>query len=170
MVFGFYYRLNATRRRVYERSDQLGSPPPRLNPWLLAPFATKLQQALVSEQQTAVQIAAQALADAVVEQLGLPAVQISVLRTRPQRGGAEYHGYYEGAESGKMARIRLWMLTARRRQVVAYRTFLRTLVHELCHHLDFEGFLLSESFHTEGFYQRESAIFRAIVGDSPAVR
>ena len=61
------------------------------------------------------------------------------------------------------------MYTARRRQVVAYRTFLRTLVHELCHHLDFEGFRLAESFHTEGFYKRESALFRAIVGEPPSV-
>ena len=34
-------------------------------------------------------------------------------------------------------RITLWMLTAKRGQVVAYRTFLRTLLHELCHHLDY---------------------------------
>lgn len=168
MVYGFYYRLNAARRRVYERSDQLGAP--HLDPRPLAPLATRLRQALASEQQAAVQIAAQALTDAVVGQLGLPVVQISVLRTRPQRGGAENHGYYEGAEDGKKALIRLWMLTARRHQVVAYRTFLRTLVHELCHHLDFEGFRLGESFHTEGFYQRESALFRTIVGESPAPR
>ena len=42
-------------------------------------------------------------------------------------------------------------------QVVAFRTFLRTLIHELCHHLDYELFLLEETFHTEGFYKRESS-------------
>ncbi|MBK8019762.1 MAG: SprT-like domain-containing protein [Betaproteobacteria bacterium] len=31
------------------------------------------------------------------------------------------------------------------------RTFLRTLLHELCHHLDYEMFRLEETFHTEGF-------------------
>ncbi|MGH8128914.1 MAG: hypothetical protein ACRETC_11255 [Gammaproteobacteria bacterium] len=92
-------------------------------------------------------------------------MRISVRRRRPERGGSEYHGYYEGGEDGKAARITLWMYTARRQQIVAYRTFLRTLVHELCHHLDFEGFRLNESFHTEGFYKRESMLYRGIVGE-----
>lgn len=59
------------------------------------------------------------------------------------------------------------MFTARRWQMV-YRTFLRTLVHELGHHLDFEGFGLDESFHNDGFSKREYALFRGIVGEPPA--
>ncbi len=132
------------------------------------PLGERLRLMLEAERQGAVRQASQALADAFNAQLGLPPVRISVLRTRPQRGGSEYHGYYDGADGGKTARITLWMFTARRRQVVAYRTFLRTLVHELCHHLDFEGFRLAELFHTEGFYQRESALFHGIVGESTA--
>jgi hypothetical protein len=30
------------------------------------------------------------------------------------------------------------MRTAAHKRVVAFRTFLRTLLHELCHHLDYE--------------------------------
>lgn len=114
--------------------------------------------------------AAQALATAFAEALALPPVRIGVRRTRPQRHGSEYHGYYEGAEGASPARITLWMYTARRRQVVAFRTFLRTLVHELGHHLDFEGLRLAESFHTEGFYERESSLFRDIMGERPGAR
>jgi hypothetical protein len=55
------------------------------------------------------------------------------------------------------------MRTASRKQVVAFRTFLRTLVHELCHHLDFTYLGLSETFHTEGFFKRESALMRQLV-------
>lgn len=167
MVFGFYHRLSAARRREYERSDALEVPAP-LDPRRLVPPGAALRSALAEGGQPGVRRAAQALADAFVEQLGLPPVRISVLRTRPRRGGSEYHGYYEGAEGDARARITVWMFTARRRQVVAWRTFLRTLVHELCHHLDFEGFGLAESFHTEGFYRRESAVFRAVAGEPAA--
>jgi len=165
MVFDFYYRLSAPRRREYERSDALGAP--SLDTAIMRPLGESLQGALASGDQTSVRLAAQAVADAFGAQLQLPPTRVSVLRTRPQRGGSEYHGYYEGGEDGKKARITLWMFTARRRQVVAYRTFLRTLVHELCHHLDFEGFKMDESFHTEGFYKRESALFRSITGEPP---
>jgi NAD(P)-dependent dehydrogenase (short-subunit alcohol dehydrogenase family) len=48
-------------------------------------------------------------------------------------------------------------------QVVAFRTFLRTLLHELGHHLDYELFELEETFHTEGFYKRESSLFNQLV-------
>lgn len=162
MVFAFYNRLSAPRRRIYERSDALKAP--RVEAAQLVPLGEQLRARLEAGQQSAVRLAAQALTDAFNAQLGLPPVRVGVRRTRPERGGSEYHGYYEGGEDGNAARITLWMYTARRQQVVAYRTFLRTLVHELCHHLDYEGFRLGESFHTEGFYQRESALFRSIAG------
>jgi hypothetical protein len=54
--------------------------------------------------------------------------------------------------------MQLWMRTAKRHQVVAFRTFLRTLLHELCHHLDYDCLGLKDSFHTQGFYQRESSL------------
>jgi hypothetical protein len=56
------------------------------------------------------------------------------------------------------------MRTAKRKQVVAFKTFLRTVLHELCHHLDYEYFGLEDSFHTEGFYQRESNLFYSLTG------
>jgi hypothetical protein len=57
------------------------------------------------------------------------------------------------------------MRTAQRRQVVKFRTFLRTLLHELCHHLDYELLRLPDSFHTEGFYKRESSLLRQLLGE-----
>ncbi|WP_233610131.1 MULTISPECIES: hypothetical protein [Corallococcus] len=50
------------------------------------------------------------------------------------------------------------MRTAKRGRVVAFRTYLRTFLHELCH-LDFLWLELPSSFHTEGFFQRESSLF-----------
>jgi hypothetical protein len=59
--------------------------------------------------------------------------------------------------------IRVWMRTAQHKRVVAFRTFLRTLLHELCHHLDYELLKLEDSFHTEGFFKRESSLFKQLV-------
>lgn len=60
------------------------------------------------------------------------------------------------------------MRTARQRRVVAFRTYLRTLLHELCHHLDYQHLRLADSFHTQGFYQRESSLFHQLVPEPPA--
>jgi hypothetical protein len=49
---------------------------------------------------------------------------------------------------------------------VAFRTFLRTLLHELCHHLDYELYRFPETFHTEGFYKRESNLLAQLAGPS----
>ena len=58
------------------------------------------------------------------------------------------------------------MRTAQKRKVVAFRSFLRTLLHEICHHLDYEYLKLEDSFHTEGFYKRESSLFHQLVDSS----
>ena len=55
------------------------------------------------------------------------------------------------------------MRTAKKRQIVAFKSFLRTLCHELCHHLDYELFALEETFHTDGFYKRESSLANALL-------
>ena len=55
------------------------------------------------------------------------------------------------------------MRTAQQRRVVAFRTYLRTLLHELNHHFDIELLELDDSFHTEGFYKRESSLFKQLV-------
>ena len=55
------------------------------------------------------------------------------------------------------------MRTAKKEKVVRFRTFLRTLLHEVCHHLDYELFALPETFHTDGFYKRESSLANALL-------
>jgi hypothetical protein len=46
------------------------------------------------------------------------------------------------------------MRTAVRKDVTSFGTFLRTLCHEFCHHLDFQKFGFNDSWHTRGFYER----------------
>jgi hypothetical protein len=97
--------------------------------------------------------------------LKVPPVQVEVLATRPSRGWGELHGLYNPRRARRVARITVWMRTAQRQQVVAFRSFLRTLLHEICHHLDYELLRLGDSFHTEGFYKRESSLFHQLVAN-----
>src|SRR2546426_1529323 len=61
------------------------------------------------------------------------------------------------------------MRTAKQKRVVAFRTFLRTLLHEVGHHVDYTGLRLKDSFHTEGFCKRESSLFYQLVAERRAV-
>jgi hypothetical protein len=55
--------------------------------------------------------------------------------------------------------IRVWMRTAVRKGVTSFGTFLSTLCHEFCHHLDFHCFHFGNSWHTRGFYERTGALY-----------
>ena len=88
-----------------------------------------------------------------------------VLAQRPADDTGELHGLYEPDDAGTPARITVWMRTAARKDVVAFKTFLRTLIHELCHHLDYELYKMPETFHTEGFYKRESTLVAALLAE-----
>ena len=162
--FAYYDRLPADSKRTYRKSDALEriDVPEIAN---LLPLAAAIEPALAAAQRAAVERACQALADAIDSRLGAPRVVVRVLERRPSNNWGELHGLYEPDEvTGGTARISLWMRTAAKEQVVKYRTFLRTLVHELCHHLDYEHFGLAETFHTQGFYNRESALVRELLG------
>ena len=106
--------------------------------------------------------AAGLLARGILETLGLEPVAVRVLAVRPSSSESELHGLYTREEDAP-TRIQLWMRTAHHRRVVAFRTFLRTLLHELGHHLDYELLKLADSFHTEGFFKRESSLFKQLV-------
>jgi hypothetical protein len=85
---------------------------------------------------------------------------IRVLAARPIRsreGGwsSELFGDYHP----ETHLIRIWMRTAIRKQVTSFGTFLSTLCHEFCHHLDYQKFGYADSWHTRGFYERTAAIY-----------
>ena len=122
-----------------------------------------------------VQAACQELIDALDAGYRVPKIRVRVLAQRPADDDGELHGLYEPDDEGTPARITVWMRTAARKDVVAFKTFLRTLIHELCHHLDYELYKMPETFHTEGFYKRESTLVAALLrrgvdgGRSPGV-
>ena len=92
---------------------------------------------------------------------------MQVLAIRPSSRYGELHGLYTN-DPPRPPRIQVWMRTARHRRVVAFRTFLRTLLHEVGHHLDYHHLKLADSFHTEGFFKRESSLFYQLVPSAAA--
>lgn len=160
--FAYYQNLNPVQKRIYRQSAEIAAVKlPR--PEKLRPGVERLRTVLEAEEREKIQRLAQRLADGITRQLKVPPVTVRVLAVRPSRDWGELHGLYEPAQGRRRARVSLWMRTAQRRQVVAFRTFLRILLHELCHHLDYELLALPETFHTEGFFKRESSLFRQLV-------
>jgi hypothetical protein len=125
----------------------------------------KLRTALEGEDSEQVEELCRLIATGLSDRLKVPLVRINVLAVRPSASWGELHGLYEPAESRASAVISLWMRTAKHRRVVAFKSFLRTLLHEFCHHLDYHLFKLPDSFHTEGFYKRESSLFHQLAAE-----
>lgn len=60
--------------------------------------------------------------------------------------------------------IRAWARTAIRKDMTSFGTFLSTLCHEFCHHLDFQRFAFRDSWHTRGFYERTAVLYHHAKG------
>lgn len=162
MPFAYYQRLSKRQKAIYDKSDGISEI--RLpDPEVLHPLVAALTEALAREERERTQLTCQHLLNGLTRALHVPPVRVEVLAARPHARWGELHGLYTEARASRPAKITLWMRTARQRRVVAFRTFLRTLLHELCHHLDSLLLRLPDSFHTEGFYKRESSLFHQLV-------
>jgi uncharacterized damage-inducible protein DinB len=166
MPFAYFRRLTRRQQAIYLESDGIVAirlpGAPRLHP-----LVTGLARALDSGERALTESAAQHLVSGLARALGAPPVRVRVLARRPHAGWGELHGLYEtpGPGGGLPPLITLWMRTARQQRVVAFRTFLRTLLHEVGHHVDYTLLRLGDSFHTQGFYARESHLFHQLVTD-----
>ena len=166
MPFAYYNRLTAEQKRIYRASDAIES-------IALPPLAAVgsdvgvVRTALLNDDPRAAQRACQRIADALTTVCRVPPLRIRVLAQRPSDDYGELHGLYEPVEGRRRATISVWMRTAKKRQVVAFKSFLRTLCHELCHHFDYEFFAFEETLHTDGFYKRESSLANALLASEP---
>jgi hypothetical protein len=159
--FAYYDRLSRREKAIYDRSDAI--PSIRLPlPEPLRPMVDVLRQGLAADDRRVVEAASRAVCRAITESLGVEAVEVGVLAIRPKLRDAELHGLYT-REDGRPPRIRVWMRTVSYKRVVAFKTFLRTLLHEICHHLDYTYLRLADSYHTQGFFKRESSLFYQLV-------
>jgi hypothetical protein len=159
--FPYYERLSPRNKAIYRQSAAVTDVRlPRAE--ALWPFVLELRAALERDDRLGVQAVANGLCRSLTEMLEIPRVAVQVLAVRPSAGWGELHGLYTQDDKDG-PRIQVWMRTAHHKRVVAFRTFLRTLLHEIGHHLDYHHLKLADSFHTEGFFRRESSLFRQLV-------
>ena len=168
MPFAYYNRLTPAQQRIYRTSDAIESIalPPGVSP---GADVAAMRAALAADDRATVERHGQRIVDALTTGYRVPPIRLRVLAQRPADDYGELHGLYEPEEGRTPARISVWMRTARKRQVVAFKSFLRTLCHEVCHHLDYELYALEETFHTDGFYRRESSLANAMLAAEAAL-
>jgi hypothetical protein len=125
----------------------------------LPQIAAEIESAMTEGASTDVRRTCDAFLASVADFYGVPRCGIKVLAARPLRvreySTAELFGDYQPATH----LIRVWMRTAVRKDVTSFGTFLSTLCHEFCHHLDFQRLQLRNSWHTRGFYERTAALY-----------
>lgn len=166
MRFPYYTRLGRKRRAIYRRSDEIREVPLGCGDTTESALR-EVEAGLEEDDRPRVQKATAALVRLLCDDLDVPRVVLRVLARRPSDATAELHGLYE-REEGKRPIVRVWMRTAAHERPVAFRTFVRVVMHELCHHLDYDKFELGDSMHTHGFFARESSLVRQLLGTPQA--
>src|SRR5216684_8642345 len=96
---------------------------------------------------------------ATAEFYGTPICGVRVLAARPLRVRENWATELFGDYTPETMLIRVWMRTAVRKEITSFGTFLSTLCHEFCHHLDYQRFRFRGSWHTRGFYERTAALY-----------
>jgi hypothetical protein len=158
----FFYKLPVRAQRCYLKSDSIA----KFDGFTAGAEAKRrladLQRAL-EEGGTLrnVQECTSALMAELCDAFRVPFIRVEVRGVRPHNARGELHGLFRLSNPPE---INLWMRTAQRHDVVKPRTFLRTLLHELCHYLDYALLKLDDSFHTMGFFKRESFLVRSMIG------
>ena len=150
----------------FHRSDQLNTLDVPPDNRLAAP-AHSIETAMKAENQKAVRLACTEFLKQASDFYRVSEPPVRVLASRPLRireggWGMELFGDYN--PESKV--IRVWLRTAILKQVTSYGTFLSTLCHEFCHHLDFELFRFPDSWHTRGFYERAAVLYHHARGTS----
>jgi hypothetical protein len=97
----------------------------------------------------------------------VPDCGIRVLAARPLRVRENWSSELFGDYTSETMLIRVWRKTAVRKEVTSFGTFLSTLCHEFCHHLDYQKFRFRDSWHTRGFYERTAALYHHARGTPP---
>jgi len=159
--FSYYARLSAKDKAIYRKGDAIKEV--RLPDCVaLAPLVDALEVALKTGIRVRVGKATANLTKAILRQLHAPPALVKVREVRPDIHGGELHGLYTYATKKDLPTIEVWMRTNSKEQVVKFKTFLRTLLHEVGHHLDVTVLQLGDSFHNEGFFRRESSFVRQL--------
>ena len=178
----YFSRLPAHAQRIYLKSDAID----RFD-FAISGAAHDLTQALMLALEggalSMVQRHAQMLLDDLCRSARLAPLQLQVRAVRPHNARGELHGifYPRGTDRTSVnpyqfstanaggPLIILWMRTAQRHDVVKPKTFLRTLMHEFGHYLDYALLRLGDSPHSTGFFKRESFLVRMLNAEGSSV-
>lgn len=157
----------ALSRAEYLKSDQLCELDLPDDDRLLA-LVQRIEEALAGERPAPVRMACAELLATAADFYSVATPPVRVLAARPlrvQEGGwaTELFGDYH--HDNKL--IRVWMRTAVQKHVTSFGTFLSTLCHEFCHHLDRERLGFPQTPHTRGFYERTAALYHHARGTPP---
>jgi hypothetical protein len=133
----------------------------------LAQIAWSIESAMKAEAIGDVRRSCTAFLTTACDFYQVRACAVRVLAARPLR--AREHSTFElfGDYHPTTMLIRVWTRTAVRKEITSFGTFLSTLCHEFCHHLDFQGFGFHDSWHTRGFYERSAALYHHARGTPP---
>jgi hypothetical protein len=162
----YFYRLSSRAQRTYLKSESVER-------FDFAPSAAArnsldaLMRVLESGNLAATTTCARALTAEICRGLMTPPVLVEVRGVRPRNTRGELHGlfYPYDPRNRRQPYIVLWMRTAQRHDVVKPKTFVRTLMHEIGHYLDYALLRLEDSYHTQGFFKRESSLVRALFNE-----
>jgi hypothetical protein len=97
----------------------------------------------------------------------VPECSVRVLAARPLRVREYSTSELFGDYHPDTLAIRVWQRTAIRKEITSFGTFLSTLCHEFCHHLDFQRFGFRDFWHTRGFYERTALLYHHARGTPP---
>jgi hypothetical protein len=125
--------------------------------WLT--ISQSIESAMKSGTTADVRRACAEFLGAISEFYKVPACGIRVLAARPLRVREHWTSELFGDYTPEAMLIRVWMRTAVRKEITSFGTFLSTVCHEFCHHLDFQRFGFADSWHTRGFYERAAALY-----------
>ena len=143
-------------RKSFEESDRLNTL--RLPPDdTLRRIANAIEGAIKTGRVKEVLRVSREFLDATADFYQVKHCDLQVLAARPlrvrERSATELFGDY----NPNTILIRVWMKTAIRKEITSFGTFLATLCHEFCHHLDFQRF--PDSWHTRRFYERTALLY-----------
>jgi hypothetical protein len=111
----------------------------------LPAIAKSIESAMKSDKSADVRSACAEFLAIASEFYKVPACGVRVLASRPLRVREQWTTEFFGDYNPENMLIRVWMRAAVRKEVTSFGTFVSTLCHEFCHHLDFQKFGFRDS-------------------------
>jgi hypothetical protein len=133
----------------------------------LTAMAKSIESAMKAGTSADVRCVCAELLDEASKFYEVPDCGIRVLAARPLRVRENWSTELFGDYNPETMLIRVWMRTAVRKEITSFGTFLSTVCHEFCHHLDYQRFEFRGSWHTRGFYERTAALYHNARGTPP---